>query len=920
MGWFRQKSTSVIAALASAFLCAASLAANVPPEYTPPPTNPVLREGGTAQNFNLPAVFRDPDVSTAVRMTVRLGNTFKNIDLALFAEQKPVTVTNFLRYVNDGLAVANIIHRSVPGFIIQGGGFGWASNGLIEIPTYEQIANEPGISNLRGTIAMAKLPDNPNSATSQWFINLADNSANLDGQNGGFTVFGRVLRDGMLVADEIAALPRYNLGGAFTEIPLKNVTDPPSRVHTVETNTQRIAPLSISATSLNPSLVTATVNGGTLTLTPAANQSGTTVVTLTATDLDGESISVDLPVTVVARASGWHATLGEDNQPQAFTLDPANTETIATNELTINWGLQPTGTPVTRTFTLTNLSSETLSSFSIARSGPAAADFEIVSTAVPSTFGPNANLVVNVRFHPSANGIRTANLRVAGNDPNQPALDIVLTGKGILGAEITGAYSGAPVPTTGSEALLAGSTMVQFGVPALSDAGAVASKVTILSGRARLAGIFLEEANGSQQIVAHQGESAGVPGGFFKSFLDPLLAPNGKIAFGAKLTGVPAANNEGLWSDAFGTLQAVLQKGNAVPGTGGLKLKAITSISLENNAIVAALKLAPQAGLVSAANDTALIRLTGPGTATVLARTGAPLAGSTIKQISVLQPAARSIGQGRWTSGSNTIAKVTLADRRTALVRIFSDGTQTVLLEAGAFSAAFGGTIQALSLPSLGGDAVSVLATLAKQPGITGANDQVILQAGSAGQFSTAVREEAGADNFFGLSDPATNAEGEMAFFATRKGAGSAATNVSGLWITDGTSEPELVAALKAPAPGKDAQPLPAGVWSALSTFILPGGPNSGPVFVGQLSGSGLDPKTKTGLWALDSQGDVRLLLRTGENIALPTGTKRLTGISLLNALPGSFGARRSYNATGGVAVLATFSDRTQALLRLIVP
>jgi len=76
--------------------------------------------------------------------------------------------------------------------------------------------------NVRGTVAMAKLGGDPNSATSQWFINMGNNSANLDAQNGGFTVFARVTAPGMVVADRIAALPNVNAGSPFTELPVVN--------------------------------------------------------------------------------------------------------------------------------------------------------------------------------------------------------------------------------------------------------------------------------------------------------------------------------------------------------------------------------------------------------------------------------------------------------------------------------------------------------------------------------------------------------------------------------------------------------------------------------------------------------------------------------------------------------------------------
>lgn len=157
---------------------------------------------------------------------VRFSSNVGEIDMELFDTQKPLTVDNFLFYVNAGRYNQSFIHRSVPGFVIQGGGFGLNGTSLSEVKTNPAVPNEPGISNLRGTVAMAKLGDNPNSATSGWFINLEDNAANLDNQNGGFTVFGRVLGNGMAVADRIAAFPTYDaraeLGGDFGKLPLQS--------------------------------------------------------------------------------------------------------------------------------------------------------------------------------------------------------------------------------------------------------------------------------------------------------------------------------------------------------------------------------------------------------------------------------------------------------------------------------------------------------------------------------------------------------------------------------------------------------------------------------------------------------------------------------------------------------------------------
>ncbi len=158
--------------------------------------------------------------ATNVIMETPLGN----IEIELFDEVAPGTVENFLNYVNDGDYEDSFVHRSVPGFVIQGGGFTFEAGQATAIPTDPPIENEFELSNVRGTIAMAKLGGDPDSATSQWFINLADNSASLDGddgQGGGFfTVFGQVIGDGMEVADAVAALSRVDAGGAFSQLPV----------------------------------------------------------------------------------------------------------------------------------------------------------------------------------------------------------------------------------------------------------------------------------------------------------------------------------------------------------------------------------------------------------------------------------------------------------------------------------------------------------------------------------------------------------------------------------------------------------------------------------------------------------------------------------------------------------------------------
>ncbi len=144
--------------------------------------------------------------NTVVKFDTILGDAY----VRLLDTDTPVTTENFLLYVNGQSFDDTVFHRLVRGFILQGG-----SHGANAIPNHGQIVNEYGRSNVRGTIAMAKVaPEHgggPDSATSGFFFNLSNtNAANLDNQNGGFTVFGYVIDGGMFVIDALADGVQYS--------------------------------------------------------------------------------------------------------------------------------------------------------------------------------------------------------------------------------------------------------------------------------------------------------------------------------------------------------------------------------------------------------------------------------------------------------------------------------------------------------------------------------------------------------------------------------------------------------------------------------------------------------------------------------------------------------------------------------------
>jgi cyclophilin family peptidyl-prolyl cis-trans isomerase len=154
-----------------------------------------------------------PVVAQQKNPVVIMDTSHGKIKIELFAKEAPVTVKNFLTYVDEKFYDGTIYHRVIPNFMIQGGGF---VTGLKEKQTHDPIKNESsnGLANKRGTLAMARTP-RPDSATAQFFINLKDNEF-LDQAKArdkvGYAVFGRVL-EGMDIVDRIAKEKTGNQGG-----------------------------------------------------------------------------------------------------------------------------------------------------------------------------------------------------------------------------------------------------------------------------------------------------------------------------------------------------------------------------------------------------------------------------------------------------------------------------------------------------------------------------------------------------------------------------------------------------------------------------------------------------------------------------------------------------------------------------------
>jgi cyclophilin family peptidyl-prolyl cis-trans isomerase len=251
----------------------------------------------STRSASLSGRFSDPDTTVATRFTTTLGV----FDIILFPEATPLTFSNFNDYISGGRYADTFFHRAAAGFVVQGGGFKHTvADGVTSVVTFPTVRNEPGLSNVLGTVAMAKLGGDPNSATSQFFVNLGNNAGNLDSQNGGFTVFGRVPISQMSLFTQIDALPKGNYGSPFDNIPLNTtapapaVLDPTQLVKIISVGPAPV--LTYQVTSANPLIATVAIVGTDVIVTGVA--SGNTTIQVTATDLDGQFVSQNITVTV----------------------------------------------------------------------------------------------------------------------------------------------------------------------------------------------------------------------------------------------------------------------------------------------------------------------------------------------------------------------------------------------------------------------------------------------------------------------------------------------------------------------------------------------------------------------------------------------------------------------------------------------
>jgi hypothetical protein len=464
-----------------------------------------------------------------------------------------------------------------------------------------------------------------------------------------------------------------------------------------------------------------------------------------------------------------------------------------------------------------------------------------------------------------------------------------------------------------------------------------AFKATLLTGigdiTAANAQSLWRTAGGEPSLVVRQGAPApGTSGAIFRSFADPIMNENGRIAFAGLLhAGVgdaTAANASGVWSDASGAIQLIARKGAAAPGLAeGVKFTAFKQIMLPDAGGVAVLASVAGPG-ISAANNLGLWSADEAGTLTLLARKGDLInAGGSDRRLTGLTVFATTpfaSGQQRNSQGAQVFT----------FLAVFSDATQAIVSVAPGVApvveshtgkileqAIPQGKIARLNSPAASSaGSFAYLATLAAGPGfVSSTNNAAILRQSESGLERIARKAfvAPGTNNavFATLANPVSSKSGEVAFRGTLKVglADVTASDAIGLW-SDASGELQLIARQGSPAPDLEAD----AKFAKFNQLVLP--VTGGPLFVATVSGAEITSANNLGLWAADASGGVELLLRKGDQLEIDGQARTVASFSVFTAALGITGQSRHFNDRGDAACLVECTDGTQAIMRFRRP
>ena len=502
---------------------------------------------------------------------------------------------------------------------------------------------------------------------------------------------------------------------------------------------------------------------------------------------------------------------------------------------------------------------------------------------------------------------------------------IATTEKGGLGSDVPGEP--------------AGTIFSKFGLPSI-DEGQIGSRVNI---QLVLPAIFLGRASDGG-IVARKGDAAPAAVGTlgkFSTFGEPAFG-GGATAFTANLTGAPRASATGLWSTLGGSLHLAAGGTVTAPNTAGAPVNGLLFDKIQSYALSAdGLALTFVATLkgtgVKATNKTGIFQETAAGI-TLLFRTGdlCDLASSSfgggpdmVKTLALFAPARTIPGQRRSYAGGNQVVEA---------LATFSKGRQALLLYtvngvAGRTIAVQNTSLSRLGLPSVNADGEFALRAglrIGTAVGSLGApvsakNDQAILTGKDQASLSIIAREgspvsQAVADVFTAFEEPAHNDASATAFFARVKAPGLPVSQAGVLIYNRSVPANNDFESVVLARTGTPAAELTGGeLWKSFTAMALPDSAY-GPVFLAKLSGPGVKATNGIGLWATDLNGNVHLVLRTGNKLSINGVDRTVSLINTLGAAKNSPGQGRYVDRNGSICTLLTFTDHSTALVLFGLP
>lgn len=575
-----------------------------------------------------------------------------------------------------------------------------------------------------------------------------------------------------------------------------------------------------------------------------------------------------------------------------------------------DFGDVATDESATQTFTLKNTGTATLHISSIALAGGFSGGFDpnfsVIATNPPEVLEPGATYTFTVDFHPGEEGPLQAIVRVLSDDPAASNYRFPVSGTGITPSVRTrtifttdnsgGGGGGGSTPQTQVPGEPEGTTFASFGIPAINDAGGLAFLTTIQPGN--VSAIFA----GNGILARKGGASPGstgtlVPAVRFNSFTDPAMAPGGAVAFRATLS----TGGTAIFANLGGTLRRVVGIGDLATGLGRVppKFTTLTAFTITDNAVFISAYVKGSTGFQSlwSWTPTAGLRL--------LLYPGLYIDGKQVTQFFGLDPEASAPGHGRSSRDGEAIVRVRFRDGSQSPAIVNAGGGARVLATSN-----IQGPFTSFADPVLNSQHHFAVSAKVKNPRATHAvasQDDVILSENGGG-LAPALSESAliGLLRVLNPSAPVLNASGSIATLSTLTTATGAVSTPRALLYKPFGATPTPLAKI-----GGDATDVPGAKWSNFRSIALPDG--LGPIFLGtlQIGPGGVTAADALGLWALDSTGLQRLLIREGTEYEGRT----IRTLTLLSRVLASPDQTRSFNGARQIALKATFTDNTQAIV-----